>query len=125
MNPPTADELARKSCAACEGGVEPLSAEESRALLSTLPDWSLVAEGQRIRREWTARNFQAGVDFFVEIARLADQEGHHPDLHLEGYRQVAVELWTHAIGGLSENDFIMAAKIDRLPIQVRGGKPKA
>ena len=55
----------------------------------------------------------AGVEFFNKVAALAEQEGHHPDLHLEGYRQVAIELWTHAIGGLSENDFILAAKISQ------------
>ena len=61
----------------------------------------------------------AGIEFFNKVAALAEEEGHHPDLHLEGYRQVAVELWTHAIGGLSENDFILAAKINQLPIQLK------
>jgi 4a-hydroxytetrahydrobiopterin dehydratase len=60
----------------------------------------------------------AGVEFFNKVAALAEEEGHHPDLHLEGYRQVAVELWTHAIGGLSENDFIVAAKINQIPVQL-------
>ena len=64
-------------------------------------------------------NFMAGVEFFNKVAALAEEEGHHPDLHLEGYRQVAVELWTHAIGGLSENDFILAAKINQIPIQIK------
>ena len=61
----------------------------------------------------------AGIEFFNKVAALAEEEGHHPDLHLEGYRQVAVELWTHAIGGLSENDFILAAKINQIPIQLK------
>ncbi len=61
----------------------------------------------------------AGVEFFNKVAALAEEEGHHPDLHLEGYRQVAVELWTHAIGGLSENDFILAAKINQIPVQLK------
>jgi len=60
----------------------------------------------------------AGVEFFNKVAALAEEEGHHPDLHLESYRQVAVELWTHAIGGLSENDFIVAAKINQIPVQL-------
>ena len=60
----------------------------------------------------------AGLAFFEKVAAVAEEEGHHPDLHLEGYRNVAIELWTHAIGGLSENDFILAAKIDRLPIEL-------
>jgi len=61
----------------------------------------------------------AGIEFFNKVAALAEDEGHHPDLHLEGYRQVAVELWTHDIGGLSENDFILAAKINEIPIQIK------
>jgi 4a-hydroxytetrahydrobiopterin dehydratase len=59
----------------------------------------------------------AGMKFFDAVARAAEAENHHPDLHLTGYRNVAIELWTHAIGGLSENDFILAAKIDRLPVE--------
>jgi 4a-hydroxytetrahydrobiopterin dehydratase len=120
MSAPTTDELLRKKCASCEGGIPPLSAEEAKAYLASVEGWRLVQDGRRIRREWTARNFRAGIDFFDKVAQLAEQEGHHPDLHLEGYRHVAVELWTHAIGGLSENDFILAAKIDRVPIAVRG-----
>jgi 4a-hydroxytetrahydrobiopterin dehydratase len=53
------------------------------------------------------------------VAKVAEQDGHHPDLHLEGYRNVWIELWTHAIGGLSENDFILAAKIDQLPVATK------
>jgi 4a-hydroxytetrahydrobiopterin dehydratase len=73
----------------------------------------------RLRRDWQVKNFMAGMEFFREVARLAESEGHHPDLHLEEYRHVWIELWTHAVGGLSENDFILAAKIDRLPVAVR------
>ena len=61
----------------------------------------------------------AGIDFFNKVAALAEEEGHHPDLHLEGYRQVKIVLWTHAVGGLTENDFILAAKINEVPVQVR------
>jgi 4a-hydroxytetrahydrobiopterin dehydratase len=61
----------------------------------------------------------AGIDFFNAVAKPAEEEGHHPDLHLEGYRKAAIEIWTHAIGGLSENDFILAAKIDRLPVKTK------
>ncbi len=65
------------------------------------------------------KDFRAGMDFFGRVAELAEAEGHHPDLHLEGYRRVWIELSTHSIGGLSENDFILAAKIDRLPVETR------
>jgi 4a-hydroxytetrahydrobiopterin dehydratase len=84
--------------------------------LKQLPGWVLTNDGIRIRREWKVKNFLAGMEFFQRVAELAEKEGHHPDLHLVGYRNVAIELWTHAIGGLSENDFITAAKIDLLPI---------
>jgi 4a-hydroxytetrahydrobiopterin dehydratase len=72
-------------------------------------------DGRRIRREWVAEDFVTAIDFFTRVAELAEEEGHHSDLHLVGYRNVAIELWTHAIGGLSENDFIVAAKIGDLP----------
>lgn len=119
MSLPTADDLVRKKCAPCEGGIAPLTAAEADALLKSVEGWALSDDGARIRRAWTARNYQAAIDFFVRIAALADEEGHHPDLHLAGYRQVAVELWTHAIGGLSENDFILAAKINQVPISLK------
>jgi 4a-hydroxytetrahydrobiopterin dehydratase len=94
-----------------------VSREEADRLLSELPGWKLTDDGIRIRREWVVKNFLSGMDFFHRIAALAEEEGHHPDLHLVGYRNVAVELWTHAIGGLSENDFITAAKIDQIPLE--------
>jgi 4a-hydroxytetrahydrobiopterin dehydratase len=119
MTKPTYEELTRKSCTPCEGGVPPLPPEEVEALLGQVEGWELAREGKRIRRAWTVRNFQAGIDFFDRVAALAEQEGHHPDLHLEGYRQVTVEVWTHAIGGLSENDFILAAKINQVPIEIK------
>jgi 4a-hydroxytetrahydrobiopterin dehydratase len=96
-----------------------LSPKEADQQLAHLAGWSLVKDGKRIRREWTVRNFMAAIEFFTKVAALAEEEGHHPDLHLEGYRQVAIELWTHAIGGLSENDFILAAKINQVPIQLK------
>lgn len=115
----TAEDLARKKCSPCEGGVPPLGETEVAKFLEALPDWSVSADGKRIRRSWVARNFVSGIAFFDKVAQLAEEEGHHPDLHLEGYRNVVVEVWTHAIGGLSENDFILAAKIDAVPIDLR------
>ena len=119
MSTLTHDELVRKKCSPCEGGVAPLSRREAEEQLRHVEGWTLVHDGQRIRRAWTVRNFMAGIEFFTRVAALAEEEGHHPDLHLEGYRQVAIELWTHAIGGLSENDFILAAKINALPISLK------
>lgn len=114
-----AAELATKKCAPCEGGVEKLSEDEVKRLLANLSGWSLTDDGQRIRKEWLVRDFRAGLAFFNNVGNVAEEEGHHPDLHLVGYRNVAIEIWTHAIGGLSENDFILAAKIDRLPVELK------
>jgi 4a-hydroxytetrahydrobiopterin dehydratase len=116
------DELIKKKCAPCEGGVPALSHDEAAAQVRELEGWSLSQDCKRIRRKWTVRNFMAGIDFFQKVAALAEAEGHHPDLHLEGYRQVAIEISTHAIGGLSENDFILAAKINDLPIEIKREK---
>ncbi|NIP86528.1 MAG: 4a-hydroxytetrahydrobiopterin dehydratase [Planctomycetales bacterium] len=115
----TSDQLTRKKCLPCEGGVQPYTAEQSRDQLDHLEGWYLTHEGQRIRKDWTVRHFMAGMDFFHRVAQLAESDGHHPDLHIEGYRNVSIELWTHAIGGLSENDFILAAKIDQVPIELK------
>jgi 4a-hydroxytetrahydrobiopterin dehydratase len=112
-------ELIRKHCAPCEGGVPALSPEQVRQFLSALPNWKLTPDGQRIRREWLVKNFLTALDFFHRVGQVAEEEGHHPDLHLVGYRQVAIEIWTHAIGGLSENDFILAAKIEQLPVELK------
>lgn len=115
----SACELTAKRCVPCEGGVPKLTPDEAGALLASVPGWSIVHHGERIRREWTVKHFRAGMAFFNRVTEVAESEGHHPDLHLVGYRNVAIEIWTHAIGGLSENDFILAAKIDQLPIDLK------
>jgi 4a-hydroxytetrahydrobiopterin dehydratase len=119
MQAQSPDQLTAKRCAPCEGGVEKYSLVEAREQLESLEGWRLTYDGLRIRKDWTVENFVAGMDFFHRVAEVAEEEGHHPDLHLEGYRNVWIELWTHAIGGLSENDFILAAKIDQLPVATR------
>jgi 4a-hydroxytetrahydrobiopterin dehydratase len=119
MSTQTPAELTKKKCVPCEGGVDPVSLPQAEAQLMQLPGWKLVRNGERIRKEWVVKDFMAGIDFFKRCAEVAEADGHHPDLHLEGYRNVAVELWTHAIGGLSENDFILAAKIDQLPVELK------
>lgn len=111
--------LCAKKCLPCEGGVPPLSSAEAENLRRQLSGWTITADGQRIRKEWTLRHFDAAMAFFHRVALLANAEGHHPDLHLVGFRNVAIEIWTHAIGGLSENDFILAAKIDELPVELK------
>lgn len=119
MTSPTTDQLCSKKCVPCEGGVPKLSLPEAEALLGQLSGWTLVADGQRLRKQWVVKNFLAAMKFFTLVAEVAEAEGHHPDLHLERYRHITMEWWTHAIGGLSLNDFICAAKIDQLPIDLK------
>jgi 4a-hydroxytetrahydrobiopterin dehydratase len=119
MSTATATDLTQKRCLPCEGGVPKLPADQVRALLAALPDWKQTADGQRIRREWRVKDFVTGLDFFQRVGQLAEEEGHHPDLYLAGYRNVAIEIWTHAVNGLTENDFILAAKIDQLPVELK------
>jgi 4a-hydroxytetrahydrobiopterin dehydratase len=115
-------ELTRKKCKPCEGGVEPVLPEEAAEQVAKLEGWKLSADGKLIRKQWVLKDFSAGIDFFQRVADVANAEDHHPDLHLTGYRNVAIELSTHAIKGLSENDFILAAKIDELPVELKKAK---
>src|SRR5689334_23321012 len=91
----SASDLIAKRCAPCEGGIPPLPPEQVRALLAQVPQWTVSADGKRIGREWRVKDFVAGLGFFNRIAQVAEQEGHHPDLHLVNYRNLTVEIWTH------------------------------
>ena len=115
----TESELIQRHCKPCEGGVEPASTAEAREQVAKLPGWQLSGDGNRIRKQWVVKDFDTALDFFTRVAQVANAEDHHPDLHLTGYRNVAIELTTHAIGGLSENDFILAAKIDQIPVELK------
>jgi len=115
-------ELIQKKCKPCEGGVEPVSAAEAKEQVAKLPGWALSPDSKKIRKEWVVKDFSTAIDFFQRVADIANAEDHHPDLHLTSYRKVAIELSTHAIGGLSENDFILAAKIDQLPVELKQSK---
>lgn len=119
MGTATLSELITKKCVPCEGHVAPLTPEQAKPFVEAVGVWSLKPDGRGIRREWMVKNFMAGIEFFEKVAALAEEEGHHPDLHLEGYRNVAIELSTHAAGGLTENDFILAAKINEIPVQLK------
>jgi 4a-hydroxytetrahydrobiopterin dehydratase len=109
-----AAELVAKTCVPCEGGVPRYSTEEAEAQVAALPAWRLTHDATRIRRDFTLGNFREAIRLLNNVGAVAEREQHHPDLHLEGYRRVWIEIFTHAIGGLSENDFILAAKIDAL-----------
>jgi 4a-hydroxytetrahydrobiopterin dehydratase len=119
MTVQTIDELREKKCVPCSGAVPASSPEEVDRQLRELTGWQASADHRRIFKSWTVKNFGAAIEFFQEIARAAEAEDHHPDLHLEDYRKVRVEITTHAIGGLTENDFILAAKIDLLPVELK------
>ncbi|MCE9630830.1 MAG: 4a-hydroxytetrahydrobiopterin dehydratase [Planctomycetia bacterium] len=114
LPPQSAAHLAAKKCVPCEGGVARYSVADAEAQVAGLAGWRLTHDGTRIRRDWTLADFRAAIKMLNNVAALAEREQHHPDLHLEGYRRVWIEIHTHAIGGLSENDFVLAAKIDAI-----------
>lgn len=105
--------LSDKKCVACEGGVPPIHGTELERYLQelTLP-WE-VLEGKKITHQFVFKDFKETMRFVNKVADLAEDEGHHPDISIF-YNRLEITLWTHAIGGLSENDFIMAAKIEKL-----------
>ena len=107
-------ELSKKKCEPCEGKGNPFNAEQAKQYLAQISDWVLSEDGKWIFRDYVMKNFVAGVEFIRKVADIAEAENHHPDIHLTGYKKVRIELSTHAIGGLSENDFIVAAKINEL-----------
>lgn len=107
-------DLLNKHCQACEGGVAPLTADQARALLGEIhADWKLNDAGNEISRGFKFKNYYQTIAFVNALAWVSHQEDHHPDLEV-GYSRCLVRYSTHAIGGLSENDFICAAKIDAL-----------
>ncbi len=105
-------DLVQKKCVACEGGAAPLTRAEAEVLLKQLRGWTLSGDGRWISKEFKCKDFKDALAHTNTIGAIAESEGHHPDVQLS-WGRVVVELTTHAIGGLSENDFIVAAKIDR------------
>lgn len=112
MKEVTASDLCQKRCVPCEGGVPVISPDAAQGFLAATPQWSLSDDGTMISRKINAKNFVRAMAVLQAVAVVAEDEQHHPDLHLTGYRHVRIDMTTHAIGGLSENDFIVAAKID-------------
>lgn len=107
------DELAGKTCTPCRGGVPPMSEADALRMHDAVPDWTLLRDATRIERTFRFPDFKAALAFVNRIGALAEEEGHHPDIRF-GWGYCTVELYTHKIDGLHENDFIMAAKIDAL-----------
>src|SRR5215470_20087863 len=104
--------LAEKHCVPCRGGVPPLSGEQLLPLLEQLPDWQIVQE-HHLARTFRFPDFKKGLEFVNRVGAVAEEEGHHPDLCLS-WGKVDVQIYTHKIRGLTESDFILAAKIDQL-----------
>ena len=105
--------LAEKACTPCRGGIPPLTRQEAEALLVQADDWSLVDDAHRIERTFRFKNFREALTFVQQVGELAEAQAHHPDISF-GWGHATVSLRTKKIRGLHENDFIMAAKLDRL-----------
>ena len=105
--------LVQKHCVPCEGGTVPLFRPRVEELLKEVDGWHLSPDSKKISKEFTFKNFVKAMAFANAITPIAEAEGHHPDLYV-GWGKVRVELSTHAIGGLSENDFILASTIDTI-----------
>ena len=108
------EDLTQKKCKACEGLEKPLTLQEVTPYLEQVPEWQISGGGQAIERSFDFKDFKEAMNFINKVAELAEAEGHHPDIFLYGYNKVRIILSTHAIKGLSENDFIEAAKIDKI-----------
>ena len=105
-------ELADKQCIPCRGGIPPLTTDEIRPLARQLPDWEVV-DGHHLDRSYKFKDFREALEFTNRVGELAEEQGHHPDIYL-AWGKVGIQLWTHKIDGLSESDFVMAAKVERL-----------
>ena len=103
--------LLQKKCVPCEGGALPLDREGAERYISMVPGWELSEDGKQISKSYKFKDFIGAINFVNHVAEIAEGEGHHPDIKIN-YNKVKLTNSTHAIGGLSENDFILAAKID-------------
>jgi 4a-hydroxytetrahydrobiopterin dehydratase len=105
--------LINKKCRPCEGSIEPLSSEKAKEFLKEINSWSLM-DDKHIEKVFSFKNFREALSFVNKVGELAENEGHHPNFFLFDWNKVKISISTHAIKGLSENDFILAAKIDSL-----------
>lgn len=106
-------ELVKKRCIPCEGGVPALTKKQAEELLKQVKDWSLVDEAHLLAKSFRFKDFAQAMAFANKVAAIAEEENHHPDLAIS-WGSVTVELMTHAVEGLSENDFIVASKVDQI-----------
>jgi 4a-hydroxytetrahydrobiopterin dehydratase len=106
-------ELIKKKCTPCQGGVQPLSAEETQKMLQQVEGWSLIDQGKKLFRHFSFKDFKTAFAFAEEVAQIAENEQHHPNL-LISWGYCGITIFTHKTKGLHENDFIIAAKINNL-----------
>jgi 4a-hydroxytetrahydrobiopterin dehydratase len=106
-------DLEQQHCVPCEGGVAPLTKADAEETMKHVPGWVLADEGKTISRDFEFKDFKAAMAFINKVADIAEGEGHHPDMHI-WWNKIRLDLTTHAIKGLSTNDFILAAKINTL-----------
>lgn len=108
-------DLLTQKCVPCEGGIAPMTKTDAHSMRDFhVKDWEILDQGKKIAKKFTFKNFAEALDFVNKVGAIAEEEQHHPHIHLTEYRLVTIELSTHAIGGLSQNDFIVAAKINTL-----------
>ena len=112
MTTHSAAELASKNCIPCRGGVPPLKGKELESYQRQLPGWRVINE-HHLEKTFTFPDFKRALAFTNRVGELAEQQGHHPDIHL-AWGKVTISIWTHKIDGLTESDFVLAAKIDRV-----------
>ena len=117
-------DLTQKKCIPCQGSEEPLSKVDIEHYLHLIGnDWQVYDDFTKIKKEFKFKVFGYALEFVNDVGKLAEIEGPHPNIYLHSYNKVLIELWTHKIGGLHENDFILAAKIDKLLIGKEYAKP--
>jgi 4a-hydroxytetrahydrobiopterin dehydratase len=105
-------ELAEKTCVPCRGGVPPLTADQIRPLQAQVENWAVI-KNHHLEREFQFPDFKMALEFVNKVGAIAEEQGHHPDIYL-AWGKVRITIWTHKIDGLTESDFILAAKIDRV-----------
>ncbi len=108
-------DLTQKHCVPCEGGMPPLTELQENEMMGQVHGWLLLRDSEhKLRRQFKFKDFKEAIAFVNKVADVAESEQHHPDIYVF-YNKVQIDLFTHAVGGLSENDFIMAAKINKVP----------
>lgn len=116
-------QLASKSCVPCKGGTPPLTSQEIAPLVAQVEGWEVVEE-HHLRNTFRFKDFKSALDFVNRVGAVAEQEGHHPDISF-GWGRATIEIWTHKINGLTESDFVLAAKINEAVLTIPGFRPPA